>query len=155
MASHDPTDPEPSLKLEAFLPYRLSVLSNRISRAVARLYEDRFDLKLPEWRVMAVVGRRPNMTATEIVEFTAMDKVAISRAVKRLVDMGRVCVIGDPNDARRQRLSLSAEGRAIYDQIVPLAISVEAQLLADLTPEDRAALDRLIVRLGEAAAKLD
>lgn len=143
------------LILEEFLPFRLSVLSNRISSAVARLYEDRFDLKLPEWRIMAILGRNPNLTASQIVDVSRMDKVAISRAVKRLVEMGRLTATGDPDDARRQRLNLSDEGWKIYEQIVPLALSVEERLLEDMSEDERALLHNAITRLDLAAAKLD
>lgn len=143
------------LILEEFLPFRLSVLSNRISSAVAKLYEDRFDLKLPEWRIMAILGRKPNLTASQIVDVSRMDKVAISRAVKRLVEMGRLTATGDPDDARRQRLNLSDEGWKIYEQIVPLALSVEEKLLEDMSEDERTALHNAITRLDLAAAKLD
>ena len=56
------------LDLEHFLPYRLSVLSNRISQDIARLYADRFQLNVTEWRLLAVLGRYPDLTATELVE---------------------------------------------------------------------------------------
>ncbi|MGK2284799.1 MarR family winged helix-turn-helix transcriptional regulator [Pedomonas sp. V897] len=137
------------------MPFRLSVLSNRVSSAVARLYEDRFDLKLPEWRIMAIVGRNPNLTASQIVDISRMDKVAVSRAVKRLVEMGRLTATSDPDDARRQRLNLSEAGWEIYAQIVPLALGVEERLLADMDEAERAVVDRVITRLTEAAAKLD
>lgn len=143
------------LILEEFLPFRLSVLSNRISSAVAKLYEDRFDLKLPEWRIMAILGRKPNLTASQIVDVSRMDKVAISRAVKRLVEMGRLTATGDPDDARRQRLNLSDEGWKIYEQIVPLALGVEEKLLEDMSEDERTALHNAITRLDLAAAKLD
>src|SRR5690606_10638789 len=107
MPSHRPHPSPDVLILEEFLPFRLSVLSNRISSAVAKLYESRFDLKLPEWRIMAILGRNPNLTASQIVDISQMDKVAISRAVKRLVEMGRLTATDDPDDARRQRLNLS------------------------------------------------
>ena len=35
------------LDLEHFLPYRLSVLSNRISQDIARLYVERWNLAIP------------------------------------------------------------------------------------------------------------
>lgn len=143
------------LVLEQFLPYRLSVLSNRVSRAVARLYENQFDLKLPEWRVMAVLGPAPHLTASEITDITAMDKVAISRALKRLIAMGRITASGDPDDARRQRLELSSAGQTLYQQIVPLAKSVEAQLLDVISNADRPVLNRLIDQLNIAAGRLE
>ena len=143
------------LELEQFLPYRVSVLANRVSRAFARLYEARFDLKLPEWRVMAVLGRRPGITASDVTEMTAMDKVAISRALSRLQAMGRVNVQEDEGDRRRMRLTLSEQGLEIYRQIVPLAKSIEADLISELPAEDRAVLDRLLNRLMIAAERID
>jgi len=155
MPSHHRSSTPDVLILEEFLPFRLSVLSNRISSAVAKLYEARFDLKLPEWRIMAILGRNPNLTASQIVDISQMDKVAISRAVKRLVAMGRLTATNDPDDARRQRLNLSQNGWKIYDQVVPLALSVEEKLLASMSEDERAALQAAITRLGQAAARLD
>ena len=142
------------LKLETFLPYRLSVLSNLVSKAVAALYEERFDLTLPEWRVMAVLGRTANLSASQICEITAMDKVAISRAVRRLVIMERVKAIADTGDARKQLLCLSSHGEKIYKEVVPLALQVEAQLLQKLEPEHLQTLDALITSLTDAARTL-
>ena len=85
-----PRSEKPPLQLVSFLPYRLSTLSNRISRAIADLYEERFQLTLPEWRVMAVLGEEPDLSANEVAERTAMDKVAVSRAVNRLIEAGRL-----------------------------------------------------------------
>lgn len=155
MPSNRPHPSPDVLILEEFLPFRLSVLSNRISSAVAKLYESRFDLKLPEWRIMAILGRNPNLTASQIVDISQMDKVAISRAVKRLVAMGRLTATDDPDDARRQRLNLSEAGRKIYEQIVPLALGVEEKLLARMSEDERAALQDAITRLSQAAARLE
>ncbi|MEO0579542.1 MAG: MarR family transcriptional regulator, partial [Pseudomonadota bacterium] len=56
------------LRLEHFLPYRLSILSNTISGSIAAIYAERFDLSIPEWRVMAIVGRKPGLSAIEVAE---------------------------------------------------------------------------------------
>lgn len=44
------------LTLAEFLPYQLSITSNAVSDLIARAYRGRFALKIPEWRVMAVLG---------------------------------------------------------------------------------------------------
>jgi DNA-binding MarR family transcriptional regulator len=136
-----------SLDLEHFLPYRLSVLSNRVSQGIARTYEARFGLSVTEWRVIAIIGRYPGLSATEVAQRAAMDKVAISRAVRRLMQAGRV--EREPNDAdRRERhLRLTDAGRAIHDQIVPAALAYERRIRAALTDEENAALERLIGKL--------
>ena len=143
------------LDLEHFLPYRLSVLANRVSRGFGRLYEERFDLKLPEWRVMAVLGRRPGITAREVAELTAMDKVAISRAVARLMEMGRISAETDSTDGRRQKLFLSEAGLDIYRQIVPLAKRIETALVAGIDDSDLAVLNKLLAHLTVAAERID
>ena len=136
------------LELEHFLPYRLSVLSNRISQEIAGLYADRFSLNVTEWRLLAVLGRYPDLTATELAERTAMDKVAVSRAVASLVAEGRLTRKVDGDDRRRARLRLSAKGYRIYDEVAPLAMQYEQRLLSTLSGEDRAILDALLSRLS-------
>jgi len=141
-----------ALKLERFLPYRLSVLTNRISTAIARLYARRFRLTVPEWRVMAVLGRFGAMSANAVCERTAMDKVRVSRAVARLAKAGRLTRRVDAGDRRRAVLALTAAGRAVYEEICPLALAVERRLLAPLDAHDRADLDRLLLQLEASAA---
>lgn len=141
------------LVLERFLPYRLSVLTNRISGRIARLYAQHFSLTIPEWRIMAVLGRFGAMSSNEIVERTAMDKVRVSRAVALLAGKGRLLRRIDPADRRRVVLDLSPKGRAVYAEIVPLALGVEARLLAPLTADERMLVERVIDRLEACAAE--
>ena len=135
------------LALERFLPYRLSVLSNRISHAISSIYVDRFDLSVTEWRVMAVLGRFPGLSANEVAERTAMDKVAVSRAVARLIAAGRLDREVHGNDRRRSVLTLSEDGYRIYDAVAPTALAFEARLLEGFDQNDRALLYRLLDRL--------
>lgn len=138
------------LDLEHFLPYRLSVLSNRISQDIARLYADRFGLGVTEWRVLAVLGRYPGLSASELAERTAMDKVAVSRAVASLLSDGRITRDTHGADRRRSVLELSDEGHRVYAEVAPAALAYERRLLANFAAEDRAALSRLIDLLGDA-----
>lgn len=135
------------LDLEHFLPYRLSVLSNRISQDIARLYADRFGLGITEWRVLAVLGRHSDIPAREVAERTAMDKVAVSRAVASLQAAGRIERQVRHDDRRHAMLRLSPAGRAIYDEVAPMALAYQRRLLEGLSPDERAALDRLLTRM--------
>lgn len=145
-----PAADAPRLELERFLPYRLSVLSNRISDAIARTYRERFGLAVTEWRVMAVLGRHRALSAGEVAQRTAMDKVAVSRAVARLLGRGLLARDTHGDDRRRSVLALSPAGRRVHDQVVPLALDYERALLAPLDPDERATLARLLSRLEEA-----
>jgi DNA-binding MarR family transcriptional regulator len=139
-------DREPLL-LARFLPYRLSVLANLASTALAERYSERFGLSIPEWRVLAVLANEPGLSAAEVVERTAMDKVAVSRAVTALARVGRIEREVDARDRRRSQLTLSASGRRVYAEVVPFARRFERRLLAALPPADRDALDRIVGRL--------
>lgn len=135
------------LDLEHFLPYRLSVLSNTVSSALAGAYARRFGLTIPQWRVVAVLARSPGLSAAGVAERTAMDKVAVSRAVTGLARSGRVRRVLAAKDRRRSVLTLTARGRAVYRQIVPLALAYERRLLGELSPAEQAQFDRLLGRL--------
>ena len=142
------------LKLEEFLPYRLSVLSNQVSQGIARTYADRFGLSVTEWRVIAILGRFPAIPARTVAERSAMDKVAVSRGVRRLLDAGLIKRGSDDNDRRAKPLQLSDEGRAVYAAIVPAALAYERRLLAALRPDEQVALEVLLAKL-EAVSRRD
>lgn len=142
------------LHLDQFVPYRLSVLTNTISMRIAHAYERQFGLSVPEWRVIAVLARYPDLSAVEVAERTAMDKVAVSRAVRSLIAVRRLKRSYDKNDRRRSVLRLSSAGEAVYSQVAPLALRYEEDLLAVLNSEERSALDLLLARLLERARSM-
>ena len=142
------------LALERFMPYRLSVLTNTVSRALARVYQQRFGLSIPQWRVMAALGRFPGLSANEVAEKTAMDKVTVSRAVAGMLADGVVEREPDSTDRRRASLRLSASGLAIYAELVPVARAYERRLLEILTDEERQALDHLMTKLTRRGREL-
>ncbi|GAA0717011.1 MarR family winged helix-turn-helix transcriptional regulator [Dokdonella soli] len=138
------------LELERFLPYRLSILSNRVSQAIAREYQDRFDLSMTEWRVMAVLARfdGDGISASEVAGYTEMDKVAVSRALAGLVAAKRVVRRAHDGDKRRSVLRLTAAGWKIHDTVAPLAREHERTLLGQLDADDRRALVRILDKLA-------
>lgn len=142
------------LVLEHFLPYRLSVLSNTVSTRIAKFYAERFQLTIPEWRVMAVLGRFPGLTAAEVTERTAMDKVQVSRAVARLKRTHRIEQRAVEGDRRARHLFLTEDGHEVYAEIVPLALDYEHRVTAPLNAAERAQLDRLLDKLTTAARTL-
>lgn len=142
--------PSDALLLADFLPYRLSVLSNRISRSIADGYEGRFQLTLPEWRVMAVLGEEPDLSAGQVADRTAMDKVAVSRAVNKLLETGRIERHFANEDRRRSVLALSEIGNEVYSEIVPIALGYEAKLLEHFSEKERGQLEALLMKLNQS-----
>jgi DNA-binding MarR family transcriptional regulator len=139
------------LNLQAFLPYRLSIASNAVSARIAREYQSRFGLKIPEWRLMAVLGEGKALTQRELVAATLMDKVTVNRAAKALAERALVERHAHGSDGRSHHLTLSAAGKALYEEIVPAALAMERKLLAALGDDERAALDAMLATLINAA----
>jgi DNA-binding MarR family transcriptional regulator len=135
------------LILEEFLPYRLSVLSHTISTTIARVYEKRFGVSIPEWRVIAILGRFPGLSAVEVAERTMMDKVAVSRAVTKLIKNGRIHREFADADRRRSILNLSEEGRKVHDEIAPLALAFERELLQGIDEKDYEVFNFVVEKL--------
>jgi DNA-binding MarR family transcriptional regulator len=135
-------------RLEDFLPYRLSVASNRVSRLFARHYSEAFGLSIPEWRVVAAVGSFGTLSPSAVGEATAMDKVKVSRAAAALVARGLLRQAPDPQDGRGRRLSLTRKGLAVYQGVVPLARELEASLAQNFTRTEWAALQKALLRLN-------
>lgn len=139
------------LRLQDFLPYRLSIASNAVSDRVARAYQARFGLKIPEWRVLAVVAEQRRATQAALVVATQMDKMTVSRAVTALVGRGLLART-EAADRRTLELALTADGEALHGEIAPLAIGIESDLLQGFSAAERTQLLALLWRL-EACAK--
>ncbi len=147
-----PTPPEVGddvFRLEEFLPYRLSVASNRVSRLFARRYSEAYGLTIPEWRVLAVVGRFGTMSPSTVGEWTAMDKVKVSRASASLVSRGLLRQSQDPSDGRGRLLRLTRKGTSVHAGVVPLARELEGILAVGLTRAEWAALNKALVKINE------
>ncbi|MCB5426234.1 winged helix-turn-helix transcriptional regulator [Altererythrobacter sp. CC-YST694] len=143
-----------SSPLSDFLPYMLSVTSNAVSGRIALEYRSRFGLKVPEWRVMAVLGNAGAVTQRDLAALTLMDKVAVNRACKELEERGLAWRQPNNRDGRSHLLELTAEGRRMYGEIMPLALEMERRLLASFTPEEIAGFKALLVRLKKEVRDL-
>jgi len=143
-----------SLQLDAYLPYRLSVASNAVSGLIARAYEDRFALSVPQWRLICVLAEDGGKTQREIVDRTVMDKVTVSRAARGLSARRLIGRSENRADGRSHVLTLTDEGRRLHAEIAPLALAYEAALICGLAPAEVAQLKRLLARLQHAAGTL-
>ncbi|MFN3863021.1 MAG: MarR family winged helix-turn-helix transcriptional regulator [Erythrobacter sp.] len=141
-------------RLAGFLPYQLSIASNAVSDLIAERYRKRFALKIPEWRVMAILGDAGSMTQRALTAATLMDKVAVNRAVKVLEERALVARAANPADRRSHLLELTAEGRAIHEEVMPLALATERDLLGGFSPQDQAMLRDMLAAIRLRAGEL-
>lgn len=143
------TDTKPPFTLEDFIPYKLAVASTRVSRRFEKIYQERFGLNMPEWRVLAHLSVSGKVSVREIHQRVDMDKSKISRAASRLEDRGLLNKDPHPTDRRLLELTLTAQGQQMVAELAPLAQEYQAELLADLG-EDAAEFARLLTGLGRS-----
>ena len=141
-----------ALRLEAFLPYRLSVTANRVSAAVARAYEGEQGMRVTHWRVMAALAEHDEATQQALCAKTQMDKMTVSRACADLVKKKWV-QRGAHDDGRAWSLSLSAAGRAVYERVVPRVLEVEKVVFGGLSAAERKQLVALLQRVDAQTAE--
>lgn len=147
--------PSRSSRLSDFLPYLMSVSTNAVSDLVAGKYRERFGLKIPEWRVMAVLGDAGALTQRDLVGATRMDKVAVNRACKMLEDRGLAARSPNDRDGRSHHLELTDAGQAMHAEIMPLALGMEKQLFSVLTAQERRDFKAVLARINDQVRKLE
>jgi DNA-binding MarR family transcriptional regulator len=153
--NHTP-NPGQGFALETFLPYRLSLLSNTVSQGISTVYRKRYGLSVTEWRVVAILGRYPGLTASDVMQRGAMDKVAVSRAVRKLQEKNLLERSAHAQDRRRLPLRLSSSaGAALFAAVVPRALAYEQALLKELSEAELHQLSELLARLQNAAEAIN
>ncbi|RJY09053.1 MarR family winged helix-turn-helix transcriptional regulator [Aurantiacibacter aquimixticola] len=145
---------QPTSLLARFLPYQLSLASNAVSGRIAVEYRQRWGLSIPEWRVMAVLGDAGAMTQRDLTKRTLMDKVAVNRACKVLEERDLAQRTPNENDGRSHLLELTDAGRAMHDEIMPLALQMESQLFAGFSADELDLFRSLLARARSQAEGL-
>ncbi len=138
------------LSLESFLPYRLNRLADAVSRSFSDIYRQRHGLTRPEWRTLATLGQYGTMTATEVGAHSSMHKTKVSRAVAALERRRWLKRRADGQDRRVEHLELTPAGQRVYEELVPLAKTFEADLLGKLDMRKREAVLKGLAALEEA-----
>lgn len=144
-----------TLRLDDFMPYRLSIASNAVSDAVATAYRTLFGLRIPEWRLVTVLAEGGAMSQQALCGRTRMDKVTVSRAAIALAERGLVARSANPEDQRSHLLTLSTAGWSLYEQVLPKAIELERRIFASLSNDEQRQLCAMLTRIEAAAAALD
>ncbi|MFN3230255.1 MAG: MarR family winged helix-turn-helix transcriptional regulator [Asticcacaulis sp.] len=143
------------LTLDDYLPYRLSVASNAVSALIAGTYEHRFGLRIPEWRLIAVLAEDGPSTQQALVKRTGMDKVTISRAAQALNKRKLISRAPHENDGRSHRIALTEAGQALHADVAPAAIRIETAVMSNLTGDEVSLLKTLLRRVEKAAHGVD
>ncbi|KUF09328.1 MarR family winged helix-turn-helix transcriptional regulator [Pseudoponticoccus marisrubri] len=137
--------------LSHFLTYKMARVQAKLNAQTSRILRENVGITLTQWRLIALIGSAERTTAAHLSRLAAMDKGLISRNVKTLVGARLVASHRDTDDSRAHHLRLTAQGREVYDRMMPRMSTRQEKLRDRLTAEELevflAALDKL-----EAAA---
>ena len=138
-----------NLVLEEFLPFQLSTLSYSVTNSIATLYNNHFNLSIPEWRIIVVLGHTPGLSAIDVSKRTSMDKVAVSRALNKLIENKQVDRQFETADRRRSVLKLTKEGRHIHQRLSKVAVQIEQILTEELNDEEVLVINKIFEKLAK------
>lgn len=127
-------------KLEDFLPFRLNVLAQEVSVRLSEIYASRFKLDIPQWRILANLASRGEMTAQEIARVTLSHKSTISRAVAQLESRKLIERATSAADKRAFPMRLTANGQKLFAQLLPMVLKYERDLMGQLLEREQASL---------------
>jgi DNA-binding MarR family transcriptional regulator len=139
---------------EEFLLFRLSTVSRRVANACAEIYFDEFGLSVPEWRIMAQIGRFGAISAKDIAEKISMDRVAISRAAAKCLAEDLIYELPHPDDRRSKILSFTRKGKALYRAVIPRACELANVIESGLTKSEAKTLKALLDKLDGSIATI-
>ena len=142
------------LQLDDFLPHQLNVLSSLVSQALTRVYGQRYGIGIPEWRVLVTLGQYGVMTGKAVGAHTHMHKTKVSRAVAQLEQRKYVARRANRADLREAFLSLTPAGRAVYEEVAPIALEFTDRLSEVVAPPIAPPSTAPCGNLTERSAKL-
>ena len=142
------------MELQKFLPYQLSVLSNKISTGIAKFYRDQYGINVPEWRVLVILSATNHQTAKDLATHSQMDKVKISRTMKSLEAKGLIIERTCKEDARARRYNLTINGRQLINEVKPKALAFEEELIGSLSTEEIKLFQSCINTLNQQVDKI-
>jgi len=140
-------DPEVSLDMDHFFPYKLTQLQSSVSDSIAEIYTGHFELTRHEWRILAVLGTGKALSAKHIGSMINLEKMQTSRALAKMICKALIMKVEDKSDKRSSLLTLTSEGLGVYQQLAPMVLAREQDLLSILSDDERGQLKQIMDKL--------
>jgi DNA-binding MarR family transcriptional regulator len=135
------------LQLLKFVPFRLNRLAAEVSNKLAEVYSDRFGIDIVEWRILITLAAHESCSAQFIVNCTRTHKSRISRGVSRMLELKLVARTESKGDRRQTLLRLTAKGKALHQQLVPVVLAQERKIMECLDEAEFSAFTQAMDKL--------
>lgn len=137
------------LDLDRYVPALVNFLSNKLSSGASNCYRKHFNIGVIEWRVLAMLKVEPDISANRICQVIGLDKAAISRAIKPLLESEYVSIAKDSQDGRSSLIRLTPKGQDLHDRILVVALERERLLLNGISKKELDVLVKVLLKLNE------
>lgn len=138
------------LTVDNFITTFMSELTNALRRSITLPYAEKFDLTVPEWRLLSLLAHAQRLPFAELVRQSTSDKALVSRTVRRLEERGFVEIQEEGNTPRKRLICfISPEGMALHDKVIPLARRSQAEVIRVMTPEERRVVFQALKRVKQ------
>ncbi len=128
----------------------LGYLVNRTARLMAHELAERIrpaGVAIGQWAVLLALWARDGMSQAELSRMVANEPPTVVRTIDRMVRDGLVTRAPDPDDGRLSRIYLTERARLLRDELVPLAVAVNGEIVNRLTATEARTLQKLLTKL--------
>ena len=127
-------------------------LAAKLSLIVQREVLRPYGLRIQEWRVLWSLDREGDAHLREIARRASVDASHVSRLLTKFERKGIVERYPDPGDGRRTMFRITPKGRALYEDVAPVATEVSRRF-QELYSDDE--YEQLMALLERASLKAD
>lgn len=142
------------MRIESFLPYRLAVVAEALSRQLGAVYAGEHGLTREEWRLLFLIEDAGRIDSLELAGRTSLDKVQVSRAASRLEDKGLILRRIPAEDRRLREYSITDAGQELFRHVFGEVEAKAGAIFKAMPQQDRAALEQGIGALGRAIREI-
>lgn len=142
------------MRLDGFFPYRLAVVADGFSRQLTEVYQRDFGLSREEWRFLFLLAEAGSLSSRDLARLGTLDKVQVSRAADRLEAKSLITRAPSPEDRRLKLYTCTDAGRRLFHAVFDRVNARADEILAQMTPEDREALDQGLTALARATGQI-
>jgi len=136
----------------------IGYLSRRVSRALGRrlLYnfkEADLTVTIDQWLLLVCLYQHDGQNQQCIGDFCGKDRASITRMIDQLEKQKFVSRKTDPADRRNNLIHVSADGKALTEELMAIAHATLDQAVSGIPSQDvatcRMTLDKILVNLQE------
>jgi MarR family transcriptional regulator, organic hydroperoxide resistance regulator len=135
------------LQLDDFIPY----LINRVGVALVAHFTERalarHQVTIDMWRLLAALADNGRQRQVDLAGMTSIEPSTLSRMVTRLVHRGLVNRSRSCTNGREVVVALTARGKALVNQLIPVALSVESLAIGAVGVRDLARMKQVLHRM--------